>query len=91
MGDIRVLSVTDSERGSWGYSAGTSGTVVVATGRRVVGIGAHSTAGGTLTINGGDSVVVPAGVAINIHPKGNLVAPTIVFTATTSYFVESVI
>lgn len=89
--NIRVLSVTDSERGNWTYSAGVNGTVVVATGRRVTGITAYSSAGGTLTIDGGDSVVIPAGSAISIEPKGNLVAPTIVFSAgVTSYFIESV-
>lgn len=91
MGDLRVVSVKDSERGEWSYAAGVNGTVVVPAGRRVLGIAAYSTAGGTLTINGGDSVVIPAGSAIGIEPKGNLIAPTIVFSGgVTSYFVETV-
>lgn len=85
------IDTRDNERGTWGYVAGVSGTVVIAAGRRVLGIAAYSTAGGTLTINGGDSVVIPAASAIGIAPKGNLVAPTLVFTGTTSYFVEFVI
>jgi hypothetical protein len=85
------VDTRDNERGMWAYAAGVSGTVVIAAGRRVLGIAAYSTAGGTMTINGGDSVVIPASSAIGIAPKGNLVAPTLVFTGTTSYFVESVI
>jgi hypothetical protein len=49
------VDTRDNERGSWGYVAGVSGTVVIAAGRRVLGIAAYSSAGGTLTINGGDS------------------------------------
>lgn len=86
-----AVAITDSERGSWGYSAGVSGTVNVAANRRVIGIAAHSIVGGSLTINGGDSVIIPANGQIAIQPKGNLVAPTLVFTATSSYFIESVI
>lgn len=85
------VDTRDNGRGTWGYVAGVSGTVVIAAGRRVLGIAAYSSAGGTLTINGGDSVVIPAASAIGISPKGNLVAPTLIFTGTTSYFVESVV
>jgi len=86
-----VSIANNNERGAWTYAAGVNGTVVVAAGKRVIGIAAYSTAGGTLTIDGGDSVVIPAGAAISIEPKGNLVAPTIVFSAgVTSYFVETV-
>lgn len=87
-----VSIANDQERGTWSYAAGVNGTVVVAAGKRVIGIAAYSTAGGTLTINGGDSVVISAGSAISIEPKGNLTAPTIVFSAgVTSYVVETVI
>jgi mannose-6-phosphate isomerase-like protein (cupin superfamily) len=69
------VSITDNERGTWSYAAGVNGTVV----------------GGTLTINAGDSVVIPAGSSISISPKGNITAPTIVFSAgVTSYFIETV-
>lgn len=87
-----VSIANDSERGTWSYVSGVNGTVVVAAGKRVIGIAAYSTAGGTLTIDGGDSVTIPAGSAISIEPKGNLIAPTIVFSGgVTAYFVESVI
>jgi hypothetical protein len=86
------VPISDSERGTWGYVAGTNGTVNIAAGRRVLAIQARSTAGGTVTVNGGDSVSVAAGSSLTIQPKGNLVAPTIVFSAgITSYLVESVV
>lgn len=86
------VDTRDNERGTWSYAAGVNGTVVVAAGKRVIGITAYSSAGGTLTINGGDTVTIPAGSSISIEPKGNITAPTIVFSAgVTSYFVESVI
>src|SRR5260221_3823286 len=71
--------------GTWSYASGTSGTVTVGAGKRVIGIGCHSTAGGSITINGGSSVPVPANVGFAIEPNGNLVAPTIIFTRTDSY------
>jgi mannose-6-phosphate isomerase-like protein (cupin superfamily) len=85
------VSITDNERGTWSYAAGVNGTVVVGAGKRVIGLTAYSAAGGTLTINAGDSVVIPAGSSISISPKGNITAPTIVFSAgVTSYFIETV-
>lgn len=86
---VRELNV-DKNFGTWSYYAGTSGTVVVTAGQRVIGIGTHSTGSGTLTINGGPSVPIPAGISINIEPLGNVVAPTLVFTGTDSYFIEVV-
>lgn len=76
--------------GSWAYYAGASGTVTVSAGQRVIGIAAHATTAGSMTINGGASVPIPANVGLAIAPNGNLVAPTIVFTGTDSYFVEVV-
>lgn len=76
--------------GAWSYYAGTSGSVVVSAGARVLGIAAHSTTGGSFTINGANTVTIPANVSINIEPLGNLIAPTIVFTGTDTYFVEVV-
>lgn len=78
----------DKNYGTWSYYAGITGSVGV-TGR-VVGISAYSALGGSLTINGGATVTLPIGVAISIEPKGNLVSPTIVFTGTSTYFVETV-
>lgn len=76
--------------GTWAYYSGLVGTVVVGAGQRVVGISAYSSTGGSLTINGGSTVTLPAGVAVSIEPNGNLTAPTIIFTGTSTYFVEVV-
>jgi hypothetical protein len=76
--------------GTWGYLAGSSGTATVPAGGKVLGIAAHATTAGSLTINGGASVPVPANVGAALTPNGNLVAPSIVFSGTDSYFVEYV-
>jgi hypothetical protein len=72
--------------GTWGYRAGISGRVLV-TGR-VIGVTAHCTTAGSMTINGGDSVPIPALVGYVMTPQAQLVSPTFVFTGTDSYFVE---
>lgn len=91
--DASGSTFTDANQtGAWAYSAGVSGTVAIAAGRKVLQITA--TAGLTaasLTINGGASITIPIGKSLCIEPKGNLVAPTIVFTSTAAYFVESVL
>ena len=76
--------------GTWAYYAGVSGSVSVTAGQRVLGIAAHSTLGGSFTINGGAAITIPANSGISINPVGNLTAPTIVFTTTDSYFIEVV-
>ena len=91
-GDISATNpvpVKGPDNGAWSYLAGSSGTVVVPGGKRVTGIAARSTASGTLTINGGDTILVPAG-ALEIAPRGNLVAPALVFAGTDAYLVELV-
>jgi hypothetical protein len=75
--------------GTWGYYAGAAGTVVVAAGRRVIGIAAHATVAGSMTVDGGASIPIPANTGITFAPQGNLIAPTIVFTSTDSYVVET--
>jgi len=80
----------DKNFGAWAYYSGISGTVVVGGSQRVIGIGAYSLSGGSLTIAGGSIIPIPAGVDININPLANLMGPTIVFTGTDSYFVEVV-
>lgn len=77
--------------GTWGYNAGASGTVVLTGSKRVIGIAAHATTAGSFTINGGDSIPVPANSSIEIQPIANLVDPTIVFTGTDSYFIERIV
>jgi hypothetical protein len=83
--------------GAWGYSSGTSGTVTLTGGKRVLQITAVALeAAGSFTINGGDVIALPYGSSdkvsteITIEPQGNLTNPTIVFTGTDSYFVEYV-
>jgi hypothetical protein len=79
-----------NQAGTWAYYAGTSGTVNVTAGQRVLGIAAHATTAGSMTINGGASVPIPAGTGIQFSPVGNLVAPTLVLTGTDSYVIEVV-
>lgn len=69
------------------YRAGASGSPRSFVGR-VLGITAHSTAGGSMTINGGDSIPIPANAAVEFRPAGQLVSPALVFTNTDSYIVE---
>lgn len=80
----------DKSFGTWAYYGGTSGTITVGAGQRVLSISCHSTIGGSLTINGGATIPVPANVGFAINPRGNLVAPTIVYSSTDSYFIEVV-
>jgi len=87
-------------RGTWGYAAGTSGTVIVPAGATVLQIVVHATAASaTATIFNGASVPVIAGanpVTITF-PHGLLAAgnntavagsQNIVFTGTDQFFVE---
>jgi hypothetical protein len=76
--------------GTWGYNAGTAGTLTVAANKRVLAITATAPPllGATMTINGGQTITIPAGTTITISPRANLTAPTLVFTSTSAYFVE---
>lgn len=74
--------------GTWGYVSDISGTETLSGSKRVIGITAVSTAGGTITINGGDTITLPANSSFKMAPQANLVDPTIIFTATNSYVVE---
>jgi hypothetical protein len=80
----------DLNFGTWGYAAGVSGTPTIGAGKRVIGISAHCTIAGSMTINGGNSIPIPANVSMNFNPLGNLTNPTIVFTGTDSFIVEFV-
>ena len=79
------------EIGTWKYYAGVAGTVTVGAGERVIGIAAHASVVGTVTINGGPTITIPVNVSVGIEPDGNLVAPVIVFTGTDTYIVETVL
>ena len=74
--------------GDWGYYAGASGTVVVGADERVLGITAHATTAGSMTINGGDSIPIPANTSVVFTPERTLTAPTVVLTGTDSYIIE---
>lgn len=85
---LGIKTDIDKNYGTWSYYSGINGSVSV-TGK-VVGISAYSALGGSFTINGGATITLPIGVAISIEPKGNLVSPTIIFTGTSTYFIEVV-
>ena len=89
--NANAVAVYDANvTGTWNYIAGVSGTVSVPSGMRVIGITAHaSVSGASLTINGGNSFPIISGCAIAISPAGNVIAPTIVFTNTDAYFIET--
>ena len=81
--------------GTWGYHAGTSGTLTMTGSKRVLKITAIAQgAAGSFTINAGDTITLPynstdkTASALTIEPKGNLVSPEIIFTSTDAYFVE---
>ena len=77
------------------YAAGTSGTVTLPVGASIISIRAHSTAGGTVTIFGGDAIPIVATFDLDLQFNHRLWvlksgAQTVVFTTTTSYFIEYV-
>lgn len=88
--------------GTWGYAAGTTGTVTVPKGARVVSIAVHSSAGsGSLVIFNGATIPVVNGapplVLSFLHgllQSGNDTTTAgsqdLVFANTDSYFVEYV-
>lgn len=87
---VTLAAKVPDEEGTWDYRSGVSGSVTIPTGGRVIGIAAHATTAGSFTINGGNSIPVPANVGVDVAPRGNLTAPTLVFTGTDSYLVEFV-
>lgn len=90
-GALTVESTDASTTGTWGYAAGTSGTVTIPAGAKVLQISATSLLGGSFTVNGGAVITIPANQQFTLEPRGNLVAPTIIFTSTSSFVVEYVI
>lgn len=74
--------------GTWGYTAGVSGTVTLTGGKRVLGLTVTATSGGAFTINGGATITIPTNGSLEISPKGTLTDPVFVFTSTTAYFIE---
>lgn len=78
------------DNGTWAYRAGVDGTVNLGGSDYIIGISATSAVGGSLRINGGDTVPIPANVGISIAPQGVLKGASITFTGTDSFFVEIV-
>jgi hypothetical protein len=76
--------------GTFDYRAGIAGTVVIPSGVIVSGWTAHNTSGGaTMTINGGQTITIPANTQIfDSPPLGSLVGPTFVFTSTDDYYIS---
>lgn len=80
-----------SSKGAYAYKAGTAATVHVPAGAVVNSIMALGGASaGSIVINGGDAVPIPAGMAFSESPAvGTLVgAFDIVFTGTAVFFVS---
>lgn len=75
--------------GTWTYEAGVSGTVNVS-GRVLEITAVAGGSGATVTIDGGDTVTIPANGSWATSPLANLADPEIVFTGTVSYFVQVV-
>jgi hypothetical protein len=87
------LSVQDIHRifqgqqiGPFSYASGTSGSRSIV--GRVQSVLVHSTVGGSMTINSGDSIPIPANVGFAFSPCGNLMDAVFVFTGTDMYFIE---
>jgi hypothetical protein len=84
--------------GTWGYSAGTAGTVTVPAGAIVLQIIVHATSAASMTIFGGASITIIAGEDNAFRFLHGLLqsqnnsttsgSQNIVFTSTDKYFVE---
>lgn len=93
-GDQAAQSLDDKTpdlSGAWGYLAGVSGAASVPADKRVLQISASAGAtAASYAIDGGDAITIPAGKSHTFEPRGNLVAPAIIFTNTDGYTVEFV-
>ena len=95
-----LAAILDGEfgvQGVWGYKAGVSGSITLAANQKVVSIYAVALeSAGSVVINGGDTIPVPYGATDKVSSafgdliRGDLIAPTIVFTGTDAYFVQYV-
>lgn len=80
--------------GTYGYAAGTTGTPTIPANARILSITATGPAlsgTATVTIDGGDTITIPADTTWVANPEANLTAPTLVFTSTRAYFVDWVV
>lgn len=83
------LAVDPYAGGNWSYIAGTSGVRSLASNQRVTSISCIGSSGsGSLTINGGESIAIPAFNSFSLDIKGRLFGPTLNFVNTASYAVE---
>jgi len=90
--DLEIPVVTAVNVGTWGYRAGVAGTPVLPAGARVLALSCIADTGGaTITINGGNSIVVPDSMGFSVAIEADLFDPAIVFTGTLSYFVQYVV
>lgn len=74
------------------YHGGTSGTVTLDAGEKVLQIRALGASGAKLTIDGGDEIALPASYVFdtgNDSYSEEWVASALVFTSTLSYFVKT--
>lgn len=70
---------------TWAYHAGVSGTVSNV--NECKSVACHCTSAGSLQINGGDVIPIPAGASFDTASE-QMGKCTFVFTNTDSYFVE---
>ena len=85
--------LTDAFAGSgeWDYRAGIDGSPTLPDDAQLLGITAHATTAGSMSINGGDSIPIPANATVYFTPARLLVSPVLVFTGTDSWIVEFVV
>lgn len=76
--------------GAWGYRAGVAGTPALPANCRILAIAAHvSTGSGSVVINGGDAIPIPANVGFSLGDVfAQMANPTVVFTGTDSFFIS---
>ena len=84
---LSIQNLGNPYRGTSSYFSGVSGTVSIPAGARVVSFSAHSATGGTVTIFGGSSIIIPSGNAWSDDYSGFVGPGDIVLTGTDSYYV----
>ena len=77
-------------RGAYAYRAGVSGTVIIPAESRIMSWSAFAVSNGTVTIDGGDTIIIPTGGNAQGEAWETLGAATFVFTNTDSFFIEYV-
>ncbi len=76
------------ERYRYAAGAGTT-TFRVAPGQRVTGIGATGLAGdGTITVAGGNTIVVPAGIGVSLEPNASIAPNSAIVLTNVDWLIE---